>query len=132
MYRVILASLISMLVAGCGSDSDLAQVSGRVTLDGRPLEGVVVQFQPVARGGSPSAGITDAKGHYELMFSLSEYGAEPGEHRVTIRTADCYYDETDGAAAQDAIPARYNDDSQLRRTVGSADNVFDFPLSGKR
>jgi hypothetical protein len=131
MYRVLIVSIFGLLCTGCGSNNGLAHVSGQVTLDGRPLEGVVVQFQPLAREGSPSAGITDADGHYELMYSLSESGVMLGDHQVTIRTADCYYDEADGAAAQDSIPARYNDKSELRCTVDSSTRKLNFALTSK-
>ena len=117
--------LFCLLLAGCGSGDDLARVKGTVTLNGEPLEGAIVQFQPTAEGGSPSAGKTDAKGRYDLMHTFDQAGAMPGEHVVSIRTAAAYYDEEGG---EERVPAKYNDRSELKRTVEPGNNTFDFEL----
>lgn len=125
------ASLLCLCaVAGCGSDSDLAAVTGRITLNGRPLEGAIVQFQPVGQAGSPSAGITDEDGRYELMFTFNRRGAMVGEHRVTIRTAAIYYEDEDcDCEKADPIPPEYNDNTELVRIVEPSGNSFDFDLT---
>ena len=76
MIRVrVLAALVGLaclgMGPGCGRNAyRLADVSGRVTLDGEPLAGGVVSFQPQAAGGSvagPGAtGRIDADGRYRL------------------------------------------------------------------
>ena len=120
---------LCLLVAGCGSDDGLARVKGKVTLNGEPLEGAIVQFQPTAEDGSSSAGMTDAEGRYELMSTFDTPGAMPGEHVVTIRTAAAYYEEEDGEAVQpERIPAKYNTRTELKRTVEPGRNTFDFDL----
>ena len=121
--------LFCLLLAGCGSEGDLASVKGKVTLSGEPLEGAIVQFQPTAEDGSPSAGKTDAKGRYELMYTFDTPGAMPGEHVVTIRTAAAYYEEEDtDAPPVERIPAKYNTRSELKRTVEPGKNTIDFEL----
>ena len=118
-----------LLLAGCGSGNDRAAVRGKVTLNGRPLADAIVQFQPVAPNGSPSAAKTDAQGRYELMSTFSTPGAIPDEHLVTIRSAATYYDEEDcGAEQRERIPAKYNAQSELRRTVKPGRNTIDFDL----
>ena len=113
-----------LLLAGCGSEDGLARVRGRVTFNGEPLEGAIVQFEPVAKEGSPSAGKTDAQGRYELMHTFDTPGALPGGHVVTIRTADAYYDE----AGRERIPAKYNAQTELKRAVEPGRNTIDFDL----
>jgi len=121
--------LFCLLLAGCGSEGDLARVKGKVTLNGEPLEGAIVQFQPTAEDGSPSAGKTDANGRYELMYTFDTPGAMPGEHIVSIRTAAAYYEEEDGDdQPQERVPAKYNSRTTLRRTVKPGRNTFDFDL----
>ena len=121
--------LLCLLLAGCGSDDDLARVKGKVTLNGEPLEGAIVQFQPTAEGGSPSAGKTDAKGRYKLMYTFNSPGAMPGEHVVSIRTAGAYYEDEDcQAAQQERVPAKYNSQTELKRTVKPGRNTIDFDL----
>ena len=124
-----LLCMVGLLLAGCGFDGDLAKVKGRVTLHGQPLEGVVVQFQPTGGSGSSSSGITDSEGRYELMFTFTTPGAVPGEHIVSIRTAEAYYE--DGRCTSetgDRVPAKYNSRTELRRTVEPGKNVIDFDL----
>ena len=76
--------LMAVLLAGCGqSGPELAPVSGRVTLDGRPLEMADVVFQP-DDARSPSYGRTDADGRYELGYKRGVAGALVGGHNVSI------------------------------------------------
>lgn len=80
--------LISLAAIGCGK-APTVPVSGRVTLDGQPLEGASVLFQPVVADanadGFGSVGQTDADGRFELKaIGLPHRGAIPGSHRVYI------------------------------------------------
>lgn len=85
-----------MLLAGCGSGSNTAQVDGEVTLDGKPLPDIHVVFQPdntdTETKGVGSYGLTDNEGKFTLKLSDSERnGALVGEHTVTLsdkRTED--------------------------------------------
>ena len=44
---VVLAMAIIIPIVGCGDPYQLAPVSGRVTYDGKPLEGATVIFSPM-------------------------------------------------------------------------------------
>jgi hypothetical protein len=127
--RPLTLILLSLFVAGCGTGNDLAKVVGKVTLNGQPLEDATVEFQPTASGGSPSSGVTDAKGRYELMYTFSRSGAMPGEHVVSIRTAGTYFDDQGNELERpERVPARYNDQTDLKRTVQPGRNTIDFRL----
>jgi hypothetical protein len=112
------------IVSGCGrSGPELAAVTGRVTIDGRPFEDIDVFFQPDG-GKRPSIGRTDADGRYELFYTRGKPGALVGPHtvRLTVVTAM--------TRGPQVIPPRYNTESELRREVEpSKKNVFDFELS---
>ena len=125
-----LATFLScLLMAGCGSESDLAKVKGKVTLNGQPLEGATVEFQPTADGGAPSAGETDAEGRYELSYTFTTPGAMPGEHIVSIRTAEACVDfPCNEIERKERVPARYNARTELKRTVEPGRNTIDFEL----
>src|SRR5437870_614360 len=75
-------------IAGCNSAPGVAPVSGKVTLDGKPLANAHVSFQPVASGGKePSGGgsyaDTDADGNYSLLLVEGDKsGAVVAKHRV--------------------------------------------------
>lgn len=121
--------VLCLLLTGCGSEDGLAKVKGKVTLDGQPLEGAVVQFQPTGGNSSSSAGITDSEGRYELMFTFTTPGAIPGEHIVSIRTAKSYYEEERcGDEKDERVPTRYNSRTELSRTVEPGRNTIDFDL----
>ncbi|HVT27309.1 MAG TPA: hypothetical protein VHE81_04760, partial [Lacipirellulaceae bacterium] len=69
---------------GCSeSGPKLAPVTGRITLDGQPLENADVLFQP---DGSkpPSVGRTDANGRYELAYKRGVMGGMVGSNTVRI------------------------------------------------
>jgi hypothetical protein len=121
--RIVLL-LLSAVVAGCGEGGpQIAPVSGRVTLDGRPLASADVSFQP-DEAQRASAGRTDADGRYQLMYKRGEPGALVGEHTVRISVS------REIVRNPPAIPARYDTQSELRREVKSGeDNVFDFELT---
>ena len=123
------AVLLCLLLVGCGLEGDMAKVKGKVTLNGQPLVGAVVQFQPTGGDGSSSAGITDSDGRYELMSTFTTPGAIPGEHIVSIRTAESYYEDGRCTSEKDTrVPAKYNSRTELRRTVEPGRNTIDFDL----
>lgn len=124
-------SLVALLVPGCGpAGPETASVEGTVTLDGKPLEGALVMFTPVA-GGRPAAARTDEAGRYELQYTESRDGALLGEHTVSIST----YQEGDVSSGipnvPEKVPAKYNVHSELKKTVEAGNNTFDFPLDSK-
>ena len=125
----LIASLCTIaLSTGCGtSGPELGSVSGTVTLDGVPLSGVLVVFNP---GNSrPSEGLTDANGYYELRYTREQSGAIVGQHKVLITpqvTVDQDGNETVGD--QKTIPVKYNTETTLSEEVKSGSNIFNFDL----
>ena len=123
-------TVLCLLMAGCGgggSGLEMGYVTGKVTLDGAPLDGATLRFQPQA-GGSPSSGRTDASGEYELLFTAKKKGAMLGEHLVTI-TKSLGGEEGLGALfAEETLPAKYNARSELTRNVEPGKQTIDFEL----
>jgi hypothetical protein len=127
--RCLALALASLLIVGCGSGSDLAKVKGKVTLGGQPLEDATVTFQPTSEGGAPSAGQTDAKGRYTLMFTFDTPGVQPGEHSVSIQTAGTDFDDQGNEIElPERVPAKYNSTTTLKQTVDPGKNTIDFEL----
>ncbi|MDR3197228.1 MAG: hypothetical protein LBU34_05100 [Planctomycetaceae bacterium] len=63
---ILFALLSTLMFSGCGVPN-WAYVSGKVLIDGQPApEGLVVQFQPLDKNGSPSSSFIDKNGNYEL------------------------------------------------------------------
>jgi hypothetical protein len=115
------------LLAGCGGRSDLARVTGKVTLDGQPLVGAFIVFAPTKQGTS-SRGKTDAVGNYEMMFTDREKGAWIGENLVRIETADV---GPSGAWSKERVPIVYNKNTTLKVDVKPRTNTFNFDLDSK-
>lgn len=82
------------MTALTGCRQEVVPVSGRVTVNGQPLAGAVVTFQPRKlqqgeRPGAGSIGRTDAAGRYVLrQVTPNRPGAVVGEHSVTVTPAD--------------------------------------------
>lgn len=125
----ITAITLGLLAAGCGGQSNIGKVTGRVTLDGQPLADAVVTFAPAAEG-SPSLGRTDSSGLYNLVYTREINGAEIGEHKVSITTYSAADPEADPpvAAVPEKVPAKYNGRSELKATVEAGSNRLDFDL----
>jgi hypothetical protein len=79
------AGLFMTSLLGCSKSDrpDIAFASGRVTLDGNPVEGASVSFEPVG-GGRPCSGMTDADGVYKITSYEPFDGAPVGDHNVAI------------------------------------------------
>lgn len=126
--RLMLIVGISLFAPGCrgsgeGDSPPLGRVSGHVRLDGKPLEGATLTFNPVV-GGRGSSGVTDSSGAYVLDYSYDQQGAILGEHRVRINSVSFAGE----GAADPLLPAEYNSDTQLRFTVPVGGGVADFEL----
>jgi hypothetical protein len=129
---VILVSVVFACL-GCGGDTgpELAEVTGKVTLDGQPLAKVSLQFTPESPSGSPSYGVTDSEGSYELLFSSDRSGAMPGKHRVEILPVEPETDDNGqpvAGAVNVTIPARYSQPGSLTADVQPGSNSINFAL----
>jgi hypothetical protein len=82
MRSYLLVAIVVGIFAGCGSDG-LVPVKGRVLLDGKPIEGAAVLFEPEV-GGVPATGVTDANGDFKLSTSGHGEGATAGLNKVSV------------------------------------------------
>ncbi|HEV3023889.1 MAG TPA: carboxypeptidase regulatory-like domain-containing protein [Pirellulales bacterium] len=138
--RLILCGLL-VTAAGCGG-SNTAPVSGRVRLDGQPLAGATVIFQPLSGERNPgpgSAGKTDESGGYTLQLMTGNTpGAILGKHKVSITAyegGDAIPSSGSGAAFRKArVPHEYNVQTKLTFEVlagGTANADFDLESAPK-
>jgi len=82
-----------LLAIGCSKQQQLVAVSGQVTMNGKPLGNVRVDFHPdpdKGTRGSGSSGTTDAEGKFTLILAPNQPGAIPGHHRVILEDLDIY------------------------------------------
>jgi len=142
--RGLLFITISTLLMGCGGGApddrpDLGTVSGKVTLDGKPVPNVVVTFYP--ENGRPSMGKTDESGLYTLQYTANVAGAKVGKHTVRITVPEPAGGEEGAEASETSdepmppdwvkIPENYNTKSELTAEVAAGENTKDFELTSK-
>lgn len=115
----------SVIAVGCRArKGNVAGVTGRVTLDGQPVRGASVGFQP--RNGRPAYGGTDADGRYTLFYDFRSAGAVVGTCDVTITTG---HEDEHGRMQPERIPKKYFKPGALVVEVKPRANVFDFDLT---
>jgi hypothetical protein len=141
--------LVSLALIGCGGGNkylpELGQVHGVVTLDGKPIEGIVVQFNPIVSTTTPeptergrkrvasggSSGVTDKNGEYRLTFDGSTAGAEVGPHDVKVVDIPPAEADDSKIVRKPRIPLKYLVGNPLRFEVEPGDNSFDIALKSK-
>jgi hypothetical protein len=85
--------LLGACLVGCSSDPPLAPVSGKVTMNGKPLKNVRVDFHPDADKGTRgkgSTGTTNEQGEFTLTYEEGKPGAIVGHHRVILTDLDVF------------------------------------------
>lgn len=157
LLSVVAVAAILFTFAGCStvpstdySSVGLVNVSGKVMLDGTPLEAAVVTFED-AQTGQFSYGQTDSNGYYSLQLDSEMEGVMPGQKIVRISTSkkilglnvtedDSSGEEVDGEMEADGkgkgavglsteiVPDKYNKKSELTADVSSSSSTFDFDL----
>ena len=142
MRSWIMAAFLLVIVAtGCKpSPFVLVPVSGTVLLDGQPLAGGVINFQPLATGANATGGPgstarIDPSGRYSLATMSGQPGAVAGRHRVKIYSFNAETakrSENGGASERERVPARYNYKSDVSFDVPAAGtDKADFSLEAK-
>lgn len=77
-----------LLAAGCGGKPGLVPVSGRVTMEGKPVREVIVNFQPIGdTPGTGALGSTDSDGRFTLTDSRGKAGTYVGAYKVIFYPA---------------------------------------------
>lgn len=87
IYQGVIGLALLGLFAGCSERTRLTEVEGTVTLNGKAMENVRVEFLPDPENGTTgprSTGVTDAQGRFKLDCENGKSGAVVGTHRVLI------------------------------------------------
>ena len=124
LASILFFSALFLGAVGCGRGDlpDLGEVQGTVTLDGKPLAGVNVQFFPDT--GRPAVGTTGGDGTYKLMYTHGVSGTKVGPATVIIAWPD-------GEPGPVPIPAKYGAEADLKVEVKPGRNTFDLPMESK-
>ncbi len=121
-------------MGGCGPRGVGATASGILTIDGKQAPaGIRIDFQPDGSKGSPSTGITNDKGRYELWFTPGNKGVMPGECWVMVQRPPVAGPDGPRQMAGELenmrIPSVFaGEQSTLIRTVKSGHNTIDIEI----
>lgn len=124
--QLLILAVVIVAGAGCFGVSDqpqLGRVTGTITLDGQPLEGVIVNFQP--ESGRAATAESDSKGYYDLVYIYGSNGAKVGKNAVSFRWPD-------GSEGKKPIPAKYAGKSELTADVKAGNNELNWELTSNK
>ncbi|MDB5310792.1 MAG: hypothetical protein JWO38_4994 [Gemmataceae bacterium] len=135
MHRQVCAILACICLAapGCSGDNR-SEVSGTVSLNGRPIEEGSINFIPVEGNQGPGTGGIIRDGKYHIPRAN---GVTAGKNRVEVRafreTGRKVQDPTGlpGALTTERVPAfppEFNDKSTLVREVRAGSDTIDFDV----
>jgi hypothetical protein len=143
--RTLAAPVVGLVLAtalGCGGDGPkMSEVSGVVTINGKPYPNAVVSFQPLGTKENPnpgrgSSGYTDESGRFTLKTDEGRTGAVVGKHRVRIMTKGNNvetYDPTTGSPDGDlANPGKATIDPILPEWNSMSTKEFEVPAGGTK
>ncbi len=141
-WRWILVFCATMAFTGCGPDYKIVQVSGTITLDGKPLADALILTQPIGSEdnttpGPGSMARTDADGKFVLEFQHEERsGAAPGRCTVKIKQVGEEKASSDDTVSRTMLRSRIPADFQqglVEYTIPEdGTDSMDFDLKSRR
>jgi hypothetical protein len=131
--RFLALGTFTLLLLGCENAPRTVPVSGRVTLDNKPLANATLQFVPVASEAASQVsaiGTTDADGRYSLVLNTSSgsKGAVAGKYKVMISLGAGGGGDDGKPTYHKQLPEHYNRKTKLECDVpaeGRDDANFD-------
>ncbi len=133
--RLLSSVLFLTLLAICGCGGGRAGISGKVTLDGEPIENGLIRFIPIEGTNAPSGGSAITNGAYQVPV---DKGLMAGKYRVEITgrgtTGKKIQSGVGGPVIDEVyelVPKRYNKESELTLEMQSDSRVVDYDLKTK-
>jgi hypothetical protein len=119
------------LSSGCGgSQGAKCTISGKVTVDGQPVEAGTISFEPAA-GDAPSGGGEIKAGSYTAVVPR-------GSHKVRINVPKVIGERPSYGPGSppiktyaESLPPRYNDKTELTADAQDSTATKDFQLTSK-
>ena len=145
LFAFVALCSLALTAVGCGPRNTfgVVDVTGKITVDGAPVEGIVVTMSPVnpiqADGTSqrPASGLTQADGTFRVVTPGAKMaGVMPGEYALTFSKEiwvdadgnevdpNAEYDPSQPAPKMfptDLLPAEYKDASKSEFKVNVVD-----------
>ncbi len=80
MRRIVTVALVALLLAGCGPKRKGGVVKGKITYNGKPVNGALLLLYPVAGGETSSLSVPCTQ---EGEFTISDI--TPGQYKVVVQ-----------------------------------------------
>lgn len=116
---------------GCGPESNVAKISGKISVGGKPAEKGSISFVPVS-GIGPTAGTEIKDGKYTSEAAIGECKVEVRIPKVVGKKK--LYDTPDSPEQEimeEVLPAKFNEATELRVEIKKGENTKDFDLTIK-
>src|SRR5688572_30672551 len=121
-----------LLLTGCGN-RELVSLTGKVTMDGQPLPGAVVNFFAEGDGASGYASV-DSSGNY-VAKTGSQTGLKPGKYRIAVvaHKPEVVNYQAGPTKPIPITPARYAnpETSGFSYVLTDSSGSYDLPLESK-
>lgn len=134
------AGALLVLLAGCAESVKIADVRGKVSVDGKPLEDGAITFFPIDGKGSTAGAVIEG-GEYVVQVPLRQGPDWPETLRMKVSisapkivgTKKLYNTEhsIERPVTAESLPHRYNAKSDLTIEVKPGKNEQDFDLKSK-
>src|SRR5262245_24475246 len=121
-------------LSGCADPRARQEVTGQVTLQGKPVEDGIIQFAPLDGQGTGD-GAQIVNGKYRIP---REKGLSPGKYRVSIYAGDGRSGAGDASPdsphagsrpGKERVPPEYNERSEvIKEVIKDGPNKFDFDV----
>lgn len=127
-----MALVVVLGLSSCNGGPALADVKGKVTLDGKPLTDGTMSFFP-ADGNAPTSGCEIKNGVYTARVPLGTMQVRINAPRVTGEKL-LYADNPNGPKQQvkeESLPKRYHEETTLSLDVKPGVNEKNFELTSE-
>jgi len=146
VWLAVATCLVAALV-GCG-DPKLHPISGRVTLDGKPYERLLVYMRPMERDATKfniGVGETDSRGQLTLRSTAGD-GLEQGLYRVSfscmvsskagqeVLSGSEKHDDDRTLVTEEKVPEPYSSDidsPEVFEVKANANNYYQFDIPNR-
>jgi hypothetical protein len=110
---------LSVVAVGCGpSGAKPVKVTGKVNLNGKPVEGAEVTFLSTT-GGRSASGKTESDGSFKLTTLKTGDGAVPGDYKVTVTKVS----SKSGGTTTDVASGQYGADYGAMMEAAATGNM---------
>ena len=142
LFSLLLIAWTSCFL-GCGPGYDVVQVSGTITLDGKPLGNAQILTQPISESednvtpGPGSGAVTDDQGNFVLEFQHDDImGAVPGKAYIKIvelgKPKASSDDTIDPSILRSKVPLDYQEGKATYEIPAGGTNAMNIDLKSRR